>query len=59
MTDQTGKDDQRYVNRDDHDAARAWFQKQYKQKNRKPTREEAAANLARLRKLIEEKIDGN
>ena len=50
MKDKTGTDDQRYVTRDDHDAARRYFERDIRQKD---VRRKRKNNLTRLRQQIE------
>ena len=50
---QTGNEDQRYVNREDHDAARRWFEKKARQQDGRMTRQDRLDNLRRLRESID------
>lgn len=52
MKEMTGDEDQRYVNREDHDAARNWFERQARAHDKRWTREDRRQNLRKLTRLI-------
>lgn len=54
MKDKTGTDDQRYVTRDDHNAARKWFEGNKRTEKRRQSKN----NLRRLREGIENVTEG-
>lgn len=61
MKELTGNEDQRYVTRDDHDAAKRWFKRTFKEKRKQihiASVDERRENIIRLRIAIEEKLNG-
>ena len=50
---QTGNEDQRYITRDDHDAARRWFEKKARAQDKRWSRNDRRDNLKKLRETFE------
>lgn len=54
---QTGNEDQRYCNREDHEAARSWFQKRARQLDKQWTKADRLENLRRLTLEVSAAVD--
>lgn len=57
MKKQTGCVDQRYCDREDHDAARSWFQKRARQLDKQWTKADRSENLRRLTQEVSAAVD--
>ena len=57
MKEQTGNEDQRFVDREDHDAARKWFQKTARAHDKRWTEEDCRENLRKLREQVDLAVD--